>query len=197
MKLPQTITEAILQLNKLPGVGIKTATRHVMSMSRWKNDEIEILASGLKMLSKLERCGECDLFSDRKICEICSDSFRKESATLCVVESMSDALAIENSGEYQGLYHHLGGVLNPLLGIGTEELNIKSLIERIDRYNFKEVILALNPSVEGDATSSYLKDILSSKVLVKRIGFGVPIGGNLEYLDPLTIRKAFENKKSL
>ena len=115
---------------------------------------------------------------------------------MCVVESINDLMAIERSNEYSGIYHVLGGVLNPLLGIGPEQLGIQKIVDRVEQYEIKTVVLAVNPSVEGDATCSYIKQLLKD-VHVDRIGFGVPIGGSLEYLDPLTISKALENRKRL
>jgi recombination protein RecR len=126
---------------------------------------------------------------------ICQDEFRESQKSLCIVETASDLMAIEKSGNFKGLYHILGGVLNPLLGIGPEELKLDELKHRIVAKEIQEVILAINPSVEGDATCSYLKMILPADVRVERIGFGVPIGGSLEYLDPMTITKALENRK--
>jgi recombination protein RecR len=111
------------------------------------------------------------------------------------VENASDLLAIEKSGTFKGVYHILGGVLNPLLGVGPDELKMDQLKEKIIKKEIQEIILAINPSVEGDATCSYLKSILPQTLLVDRIGFGVPIGGSLEYLDPMTITKALENRK--
>ena len=116
---------------------------------------------------------------------------------MCIVESVTDLMAIEKSERYQGVYHILGGVLNPLLGIGPAELKIDKIKARIIESNIKNVILAVNPSVEGDATSSYLREILPEDVQVDRIGFGIPMGGSLEYLDSMTIVKALENRKKM
>jgi recombination protein RecR len=135
------------------------------------------------------------MFADETLCSICSDDYRKSAKTLCVVEHASDLMAIEKSGHFKGVYHILGGVLNPLLGVGPEELKLDELKEKIINKGISEIILALNPSVEGDATCSYLKSILPTSTQVERIGFGVPIGGSLEYLDPMTITKALENRK--
>jgi recombination protein RecR len=135
------------------------------------------------------------MFSDENLCSICQSENRKDVHSLCVVENASDLMAIEKSGHFKGVYHILGGVLNPLLGIGPDELKMDDLRSNILRKEVKDVILAINPSVEGDATCSYLKSILPTEINVERIGFGVPIGGSLEYLDPMTITKALENRK--
>jgi recombination protein RecR len=137
------------------------------------------------------------MFADTDVCLICSNERRKESTTLCVVESITDCLAIERSGTFKGRFHILFGVLNPLLGIGPDELKLDQLQKRISEEGVKEVILAVNPSVEGDATCSYIKQILPESVLVERIGFGIPMGGSLEYVDALTISKAMENRRHL
>lgn len=135
------------------------------------------------------------MFADEQLCNICLNESRQSVGSLCVVENASDLLAIEKSGTFKGVYHILGGVLNPLLGVGPDELKMDDLREKIIKKEIQEIILAINPSVEGDATCSYLKSILPQTVQVDRIGFGVPIGGSLEYLDPMTITKALENRK--
>lgn len=135
------------------------------------------------------------MFADEDLCSICSDEDRQANKSLCIIENASDLMAIEKSGNFKGVYHILGGVLNPLLGVGPDELKMDELKSRILEKDIKEVILAINPSVEGDATCSYFKTLLPDSVQVERIGFGVPIGGSLEYLDPMTITKALENRK--
>ena len=116
---------------------------------------------------------------------------------MCIVESISDCMAIEKSGQYRGVYHILGGVLNPLLGVGPDELSIDHLMKRIADEEIREIILAINPSVEGDATCSYIRQLVGSTIAVERIGFGIPMGGSLEYLDAMTIGKAIENRKKM
>ncbi len=195
IQLPDVIKNAVEALTKLPGVGEKTAFRMVMSMTSWKPLELTVIGDALAGLKNLVFCKECAIFSDDELCSICQDEFRKLQKSLCVVESASDLMAIEKSGNFRGVYHILGGVLNPLLGIGPDELKLNELKERILENNIQEVILAINPSVEGDATCSYLKTFLPGNIRIERIGFGVPIGGSLEYLDPMTITKALENRK--
>jgi recombination protein RecR len=195
IQLPDVIKNAVEALTKLPGVGEKTAFRMVMNMTNWKPQELMVIGDALTDLKNLRTCSECGMFSDDHLCVICQDEFRESQKSLCIVETASDLMAIEKSGNFKGLYHILGGVLNPLLGIGPEELKLDELKHRIVAKEIQEVILAINPSVEGDATCSYLKMILPADVRVERIGFGVPIGGSLEYLDPMTITKALENRK--
>lgn len=195
IQLPEVIKNAVEALTKLPGVGEKTAFRMVMSMTHWKAQELNSVASALADLRKLKLCEECGMFADAELCSICADGNRQSARNLCIVENASDLMAIEKSGTFKGVYHILGGVLNPLLGVGPDELKMDELKNRIIEKDITDIVLALNPSVEGDATCSYFKSLLPDSIRVDRIGFGVPIGGSLEYLDPMTITKALENRK--
>jgi recombination protein RecR len=195
IQLPEVIKNAVEALTKLPGVGEKTAFRMVMSMTHWKPQELTSVGTSLTALKDLKLCEECGMFADHDLCSICADESRQASKTICIVENASDLMAIEKSGNFKGIYHILGGVLNPLLGVGPDELGMDELKNRIIEKDLQEVILAINPSVEGDATCSYFKSLLPESIRVERIGFGVPIGGSLEYLDPMTITKALENRK--
>jgi recombination protein RecR len=195
IQLPEIIKNAVEALTRLPGVGEKTAFRMVMNMSKWKATELESVGRSVSGLKDLDLCEECGMFAEGKFCSICEDPSRQEIKVLCVVENVSDLMAIEKSGHFKGIYHILGGVLNPLLGVGPDELRMDELKCRIIEKSIEEVILAINPSVEGDATCAYFKTLLPESVRVERIGFGVPIGGSLEYLDPMTITKALENRK--
>jgi len=197
IQLPQPLKSLILNFSKLNGVGERTALRYVLQILQWdKSDQLEF-AKNLSALKDVRNCQKCGVLSDLDCCPICADQTRVDHGVICVVEGISDLIAIEKSGQFSGTYHILGGVLNPLAGIGPDKLRVKELIERIRDKHVQELVLAINPSVEGEATCSYLKDLLPDFVSMKRIGFGVPIGGNLEFLDPLTIMKAFENKSNL
>lgn len=195
IQLPEVIKNAVEALTKLPGVGEKTAFRMVMSMTHWKAQELNTVGNALTSLKDLKLCEECGMFADESLCSICVDEDRQSLKALCVVENASDLMAIEKSGNFRGVYHILGGVLNPLLGVGPDELKMDELKNRIIEKDIQEIILAINPSVEGDATCSYFKTLVPETIRVERIGFGVPIGGSLEYLDPMTITKALENRK--
>lgn len=195
IQLPEVIKDAVEALTRLPSVGEKTAFRMVMNMTNWKASELNEVGTALINLKNLKLCADCGMFADESFCTICTDSDRQSAKMICVVENASDLIAIEKSGNFRGTYHILGGVLNPLMGIGPDELKMDELKSRIIEKDIQEVILAINPSVEGDATCSYFKTLLPETVNVERIGFGVPIGGSLEYLDPLTITKALENRK--
>lgn len=196
MKLPDTISNVTAMLSHLPGVGEKTALRYSLNFSTWSSAEVDRLVDALKELQQLRRCIECGFFTDENLCEVCRDQGR-DIQSLCIVESVTDCLAVEKSRYYRGLYHVLGGTLNPLIGVGPDNLNIKSIVDRVNKNGTKNVILALNPSVEGDATCAYIAEILPESVKVDRIGFGVPIGGSLEFVDAMTISKALENRQEM
>ena len=196
MELPEKIANVTESLGKIPGIGKKSALRHGLYLANQSFEQLAALSESIKELASLKTCHKCGLYSDHDVCHICSNSIRKESGIICVVENITDCLAIENSENYQGLYHILHGVLNPLMGVGPDDLKIDQLIERCHE-NVTSVILAINSSVEGDATSSYIRQNLPDHVMVERIGFGIPMGGNLEYLDSLTISKALENRKRM
>jgi recombination protein RecR len=196
IELPDMIQNAVRSFTRLPGVGEKTALRQVMSMVEWQPAELLEFSKSMQELINLKKCTECGLYSNEDICHICLSDERKSHSVLCVVENISDLLAIERSGTFKGVYHVLGGVLNPLMGIGPEQLKINKLVERVNNNHIESVILAVNPSVEGDATCSYINQLLK-EIQIERIGFGIPMGGSLEYLDPLTISKALENRKKL
>ncbi|MDA9793166.1 recombination mediator RecR [Bacteriovoracaceae bacterium] len=194
IELPEKIKSAVNEISRLPGVGRKSALRQVMNILKWERNAVEQFSQNIIELSSIQYCKECNLFCENDICTICSNSLRQNSA-LCVVEGITDLIAIENSGTYSGKFFILGGVLNPLAGIGPEDIKIDVLTNIIKTREVRELILAVNPSVEGDATCSFIKSLVDDSVSVERIGFGIPIGGNLEYLDPLTISKALENKR--
>lgn len=196
IELPSNINNSVASFSKLPGVGEKTALRQVMAMTKWTKEDLHEFANAINSLTNLRFCSECGMFSEEEICELCKTSFRQEAGVMCVIENINDLMAIEKSNNFNGLYHILGGVLNPLAGVGPDQLNINKLVERVEKFNIQSLILAVNPSVEGDATCSYIKQIIPN-VNVERIGFGIPIGGSLEFLDPLTISKALENRKIL
>lgn len=196
MKLPESLENVIAQFSKLPGIGAKSASRLAIYMSQWKEGEIGEFSQSIQALTQLKTCTSCGFYSEEETCHICLDEERKASKLICVVEDPIDCLAIENSERFSGQFHVLGGVVNPLIGIGPDELFLEPLFNRVRQNQIEEVILAINPSVEGDATCSYIKERLSGDtVAIQRIGFGIPMGGSLEYLDPLTISKALENRR--
>ena len=192
--LPKTLEKLKGSFSKLPGIGEKSAMRLALHLTSWKDAEIEEFIDSLRGIYDLKQCRECFVYTDDEICTICADQKRGEQKIICVVESINDFLAIERSEQYFGLYHITGGVLNPLMGIGPDQLNIESLVERVTCLGVGNVILAINPSVEGDATCSYIRGQLGENITVERIGFGLPMGGSLEYVDAMTVSKALENR---
>ena len=197
IKLPVALQNAINHFSNLPGVGAKTAMRQVLDMANWSAEDLQKFGHAISSLGEIKECNECHIYCETEICEICSNPTRKEMKTLCVVENVTDAMAIEKSEQFKGLYHILGGVLNPLMGVGPDEIHLTSLLERVKQLEIETLILALNPSVEGDATCAFINQEVDEKIAVERIGFGMPMGGSLEYLDPLTITKALENRKRI
>jgi recombination protein RecR len=197
MDLPEKLLKTVKQFSRLPGVGEKTALRQSLIMTKWNKEDLVAFAESIKGLAELNHCEKCGMFCDDKLCKICMDYSRSSSKTICVVESVTDCLAIERSGNFKGKFHILFGVLNPLMGIGPDELNLDYFFERVKDEEVEEVILAVNPSVEGDATCAYIKQSLPQTINVDRIGFGIPMGGSLEFVDSLTITKALENRRHL
>lgn len=198
MLIAEPLQKAIDELSKLPSIGKKTAQRLALHLLKTDPENVEALVRVLKELkSKIRFCSVCFNLSVEEKCDICS-SQKRERSILCVVEEASDIIAIERTNEFNGLYHVLGGVLNPLAKVGIDSLHLKELIERIEEKEIKEVILALNPDAEGDATSLYLIKLLKEYPLkITRIARGLPIGGDLEFADAATIGRAFIGRISL
>lgn len=185
------------ELSRLPGIGRKTAYRLTHHLLKVPPEEAYRLASAIETLAKtVRRCSICNNLSESNPCEFCTNSARDRS-TICVVEEVSDIGAIDGSGGYRGLYHVLGGCLSPLDGVGPEELRIDSLLARLNG-EVREVIIATNPSVEGEATATYLKKVVApSGVAVTRLARGLPVGGDLEYADGVTIAEALAGRRDL
>jgi len=188
----------IKELKRLPGVGEKTATRYAFYLLNADGDEVLAIISAIKNVKeKLRLCSTCFNLTDVDPCTVCSDP-RRESSRVGVVESPLDLMAVEKVGHFKGLYHVLHGVLSPLDGIGPENLRVAELVDRVRTGDVSEVILALNPTVEGEATAAYIGDRLKDLgAVVSRIAYGIPIGGSLEYADPLTLSRALENRKEI
>lgn len=183
------------ELSKLPGIGHKSASRIAFHLLKMGKPEVEgIAASMIDLKNNIRACIECGGISDTEICSLCSDTGR-ERKMLCVVEGARDVLNIEASGEFRGLYHVLSGLISPLDGIGPEDLNISSLIRKCGNSVFDEIIMALSPTIEGDATTLYIASlILPLGIKVTRIAHGLPVGCDLEYVDCATIAKSIEGR---
>jgi len=198
--LPEPVQNLIDAFSRLPGIGPKTASRLAFYLLRAPEDMSQSLAQALVGIK--HETGLCETcfnitHKDAKICEVCT-SEQRDRTTLCVVEEPLDVLAIEKTGGYNGLYHVLHGVLSPIEGIGPENLKIRELLERIQENEFNEVILATNPSMEGDATAMYLHERLAEFDLrITRLALGLPVGGDLEYADQNTLLRALSGRQKL
>jgi len=192
---PPSLGRLIEQFSRLPGIGRKSAERLALHVLKSPKGLAEELAQGLlEVKEKIRFCSICFGLTDEDPCPICTDQ-RRANSSICVVEGPGDQLAIEKSGAFKGRYHILQGVLSPLDGIGVEDLRIGELMSRLRNENIKEVILAINPSVEGESTVSYLTDLLKGKdATVTRIALGIPLGGDLKYIDSMTLKRSLENR---
>jgi recombination protein RecR len=195
---PTSIRQVIRQLSKLPGIGEKTAERLAMYILRSSRSDAEQLAKSIgELKDKVRLCSICFSLSEAEHCNICSNPSRDERL-LCVVEQPADMVSIEKSGAYNGRYHVLQGALSPMDGVGPDAIRIKELIARIVAGGIQEVILATGTHVEGEATASYLLGLLEKfPVKVTRIASGVPIGGDLKYIDQVTLKRAMETRHAL
>ena len=192
------LNRLINELSKLPGIGGKTAQRlafHILSMDK---SQVEALAGSMTdAKEQMKYCSICGNLTDQDPCSICSDESRDKSI-ICVVENPRDVMAMEKIREYNGQYHVLHGVISPMDGIGPEEINLKSLIVRLRDNDVKELIIATNPNIEGEATAMYIARLIKpSGIQVTRIAHGIPVGGDLEYTDEITLLKAMEGRKEL
>ena len=186
------------QFRRLPGVGSKSALRLAYHIINMPEAEVRRLAETLLQAKQdIRFCRECFNLTDREVCDICGDE-KRDHSTICVVEQPQDALAMERSHGYTGVYHILHGCLSPLDGIGPDDIRIRELLFRLEKGGVKEIILATNSNVEGEATAAYLAQLLRPhQVIVSRIARGLPMGGDLEYADEVTLAKALENRTRL
>jgi recombination protein RecR len=185
-------------LSRLPGIGPKSAQRIAFYLIKSEDRDVEHLSDAItKAKATVRFCERCSNFAETTLCHFCSDD-RRDSTTICVVEESRDVVAIEKTGEFRGRYHVLLGAINPLDGVGPEQLKIRELLVRIEPESVKEVILCMNPNTEGDVTSMYLARILRPLgVKVTRIASGLPVGGDLEYADELTLGRALEGRREV
>lgn len=198
MQYTKPLARLIEHFQKLPSIGPKSAQRMAFQVLKMSKEDVEKFASALIAAKEtIKYCDICFNISADNPCEICSNSNRDHS-TICVVCEAKDLIAIEKTNEYKGVYHVLQGMISPLDGIGPEDLKLKELVERVAKNDVREIILALNPSVEGEATSMYIARILKPfNVRISRIAFGLPIGGELEYVDELTLARALEGRREV
>ena len=190
------LERAVCELSKLPGIGRRTATRLALHLLRQNKEEVESMAEAIvRMKREVKYCRVCHNISDSDVCAVCSNPSR-DGTTVCVVETIRDVMAVENTQQYHGLYHVLGGVISPMDGIGPADLQIDSLAERVKEGNVKEIILALSPTMEGDTTNFYIFRKLApySGVKLTVIARGVSVGDELQYTDEVTLGRSIVNR---
>lgn len=194
--IPESIARLISELSKLPGIGQKNATRLAFHIFRSPRENAENLAKAIiDAKTKVILCGVCFNFATESPCAVCRD-MERDPSSLCVVEEPLDMLAIEKSREFRGRYHILHGVISPIEGVGPDDLRIKELLKRLEGNDIKEVLIATNPSVEGEATALYLARLIKPLGIdVSRIAHGIPMGGDIEYIDEITLSKAIRDRK--
>jgi len=189
------LERAVQEFSKLPGIGRKTALRLVLHMLRQQTSDVEQFAEAVATMKReVKFCKCCHNISDSDICPICSDS-RRDASIICVVENIQDVMAIENTQQFHGLYHVLGGLISPMDGIGPSDLEIESLVSRVGEGNVKEVILALSSTMEGDTTNFYVfRKLAPTNVIVSIIARGIAVGNELEYTDEVTLGRSILNR---
>ena len=195
--LSPAVENLVAQLTRLPGVGTRTAHRLAFHLLRVPRDEAQALAAAIDEVKERVRfCSECGNLTEEERCEICRDE-RRDRTLVCVVEQPADLVSLERTHEYRGLYHVLGGSLSPIDGVEPEDLRIYELMGRVDRNGIQEVVLATNPNMTGEATAAYLADRLRGRVRVTRLASGLPVGGDLEYADEVTLGRALSGRREM
>lgn len=189
------LQSAVNEISRLPGIGKRTALRLALSILKYSNDEMDdFVKAFVSLKNDIYFCKLCHNISDTEICPICQDS-RRDKSIVCVVQDIRDIIAIENTRQYRGVYHVLGGIISPMDGVGPDDLNFKSLFERIQNMDIQEVVLALPTTIEGDTTNYYIyKNIESSNVHVSIIARGIAVGDELEYADEVTLGRSLINR---
>lgn len=193
-----SIAQLIEQFTKLPGIGRKTAQRLAFYVINMPNQDVKNLAEAIvKAKRNVKYCSICVNLTDQEVCNICSDK-KRDPQMICVVEDPRDVVAMEKTKEFRGYYHVLHGAISPLEGIGPEDIKIRELLLRLSNDNVKEVVIATNPNIEGEATAMYISKLLKPMgIKVTRIAHGIPVGGDLEYADEITLAKALEGRREI
>ena len=193
---PEAIKNLINCYKKLPGIGEKTAERMALFSLELEQETVDLFSESLRSVKKdIKRCSKCNNYSDNDVCRICADSSR-DNKTICVVEEPKNVFQFEKIGSYHGLYHVLDGLISPLDNINPEDINIDSLIKKVENNNVREIIIAVKPSIEGETTALYISKLLENKnIIISKIAHGVPIGADMDYVDSLTLEMALEDRK--
>ncbi|OFW72081.1 MAG: recombination protein RecR [Actinobacteria bacterium RBG_16_68_12] len=195
--LSPAVENLVTQLTKLPGIGRRTAQRLAFHLlSAHPEDALELARAIEDVKTRVRFCRECGNLTEDELCEVCSDA-RRDRSLICVVEQPVDVVSLERTHEYRGLYHVLGGALSPLDGVEPSDLRIGGLLARIERGGVEEVVLATNPTMTGEATAAYIADRLREKVRVTRLASGLPVGGDLEYADEVTLGRALAGRREM
>ncbi|HSG14224.1 MAG TPA: recombination mediator RecR [Gaiellaceae bacterium] len=195
--LSPAVENLVTQLTKLPGIGRRTAQRlafHLLSARA--EDALELARSIEEVKARVRFCQECGNLTEEELCAVCVDT-RRDRTVICVVEQPVDVISLERTGEYRGLYHVLGGALSPLDGVEPSDLRLDELFGRVERDGVTEVVLATNPTMTGEATAAYIADRLRGKVQVTRLASGLPVGGDLEYADEVTLGRALAGRRAM
>lgn len=195
--LSPSVQNLVAQLTRLPGVGQRTAQRLAFHLLRAPKDEALALAAAIADVKERVRfCRECGNLTEDEVCAICLDT-RRDHSLICVVEQPVDLISVERTAEFRGLYHVLGGALSPIDGVEPSDLRIDELIQRVERNGVEEVVVATNPNMTGEATAAYLADRLRGRVRVTRLASGLPVGGDLEYADEVTLGRALTGRREM
>jgi len=195
--LSPSVDNLVAQLTRLPGIGSRTAQRLAFHILATQRDEAVALAHAIEEVKERVRfCGECGNLTEEELCSICLDT-RRDRTVVCVVEQPVDVISLERTHEYRGLYHVLGGSLSPLDGVEPEHLRIDELLQRVAQGEIREVVLATNPNMTGEATAAYLADRLRDRATVTRLASGLPVGGDLEYADEVTLGRALAGRREV
>ena len=195
---PESLEELISFYKKLPGIGEKSAERMALATLDLDDDILDNASHSLSIVKKkLKPCSICGNLTDQDICSVCSNPNRNRNV-ICVIEDYKSAFAFEKAGNYKGVYHVLNGLISPMENLGAEDINISSLVKRVDSLDNPELILALKSSIEGETTTLYLKNIFENKnVIISRLSYGLPIGAEIDYLDMMTLDRALEDRKKI
>lgn len=198
MNYPKDLEQIINYYRKLPGIGEKSAERLAIATINLSNEEINDFSNSLiNAKNKLGKCSICGHLTDKEICNICEDSSRAKNL-ICIVEDFKSVFSFEKSGKFTGKYHVLNGLISPIDDIGPDDINLASLVKRVEKLDNPELILALKPTVEGETTILYIKKVLENKkVTISRLSYGIPIGAEIDYLDNVTLEKALEDRKKI
>lgn len=198
MNYPASLEKLISYYKKLPGIGAKSAERLAIATLEFSNEEIKEFSNTLtEAKNNLGKCNICGHITDKEICNICEDESRNNNL-ICVIEDYKSIFSFEKSGKFNGKYHVLNGLISPMDDIGPEDINLATLIKRVNELDNPELILALKPTIEGEATTLYIKKILENKkVTISRLSYGIPIGAEIDYLDNVTLEKALEDRKKI